>query len=124
MRLGAASSIYKDELYGDATQTIALCSLYDNKQVAMQQSEKSMVKYKKEPISDKRVNISICPQMTLTLLHSMLMLMMHVRKPSLIFTANFQINYITVVEWNRAWILIHCQRQFVLDVAISIATCC
>ena len=98
MRLGAASSIYKDELYGDATQTIALCSLYDNKQVAMQQSEKRMVKYKKEPISDKRVNISICPQMTLTLLHSMLMLMMHVRKPSLIFTANFQINYITVVE--------------------------
>ena len=97
MRLGAAASIYKDELYGDVIQTFALCSLYD-KQVAIQQSEKSMVKYKKEPISDKRVNISICPQMTLTLLHSMLMLMMHVRKPSLIFTANFQINYITVVD--------------------------
>jgi hypothetical protein len=54
MRLGAAASIYKDELYGDATQTIALCSLYD-KQVVMQQSEKSTVKYKKEPISDKRL---------------------------------------------------------------------
>jgi hypothetical protein len=53
MRLGAAASIYKDELYGDVIQTFALCSLYD-KQVAMQpQSEKSMVKYKKEPISDK-----------------------------------------------------------------------
>jgi hypothetical protein len=39
--------------YGDATQTVALCSLY-NKQLAIQQSEKNMVKYKKEPISDKR----------------------------------------------------------------------
>ena len=54
MRLGAAASIYKDELHGDVTQTIALCSLYD-KQVVMQQSEKSTVKYKKEPISDKRL---------------------------------------------------------------------
>ena len=52
MRLGAAASIYKDELHGDVTQTIALCSLYD-KQVVMQQSKKSTVKYKKEPISDK-----------------------------------------------------------------------
>jgi hypothetical protein len=39
--------------YGDATQTVALCSLY-NKQLTIQQSEKNMVKYKKEPISDKR----------------------------------------------------------------------
>jgi hypothetical protein len=51
--MGAATSVYKDELYGDATQTIALCSLYDQ-QVAMQQSKISLMKYKKEPISDKR----------------------------------------------------------------------
>jgi hypothetical protein len=53
MRLCAAASIYKYELFGDATQTIALCSLYD-KQVTIQQSDKSLVKYKKEPISDKQ----------------------------------------------------------------------
>jgi len=53
LRMGAAASVYKDELYGDATQTIALCEFY-NKLLSMQQSEISMVKYKKEPISDKR----------------------------------------------------------------------
>jgi hypothetical protein len=51
--MGAATSVYKDELYGDATQTIALCTCYDQL-VAMQQSKISLMKYKKEPISDKR----------------------------------------------------------------------
>jgi hypothetical protein len=51
--MGAAASVYKDELYGDATQTIALCTCYDQL-VAMQQSKISLMKYKKEPISDKR----------------------------------------------------------------------
>jgi hypothetical protein len=52
--MGAAASVYKDELYGDATQTIALCTCYDQL-VAMQQSKISLMKYKKEPISDKRL---------------------------------------------------------------------
>ena len=52
--MGAATLVYKDDIFGDKAQTTAPCSLY-YRQVLVQQCEKGMVKYKKEPISNKNI---------------------------------------------------------------------
>ena len=52
--MGAATLVYKDDIFGDKAQTTAPCSLY-YRQVLVQQCEKGVVKYKKEPISNKNI---------------------------------------------------------------------
>ena len=52
--MGASELVYKDELFGDKSRTIYLCSLYV-KHFLVEQREKGVVKYKKEPISDKNI---------------------------------------------------------------------
>ena len=44
--MGYVELVYKDELFGDKSQTITLFLFYDN-QVLVQQRKKCMVKYKK-----------------------------------------------------------------------------
>ena len=52
--MGAVEIFYKDGLFGDKYQIIPLWLLYNN-QVLVKQRKKCMVKYKKEPISDKKI---------------------------------------------------------------------
>ena len=53
-----AALVYKDDLFGDKSQTISLYFLCD-KQVFLQQHEKGMVKYKKELIYNKKIRHNI-----------------------------------------------------------------
>ena len=81
--MGAAASVYKDELPfmemqlrpSPCVNSTTSCSQYNKER-------------NQSPIRDS-ANILFCQQTTLTSLHSTPMLTMHVRKPSLIFTANF-----------------------------------
>ena len=54
MRMGTTELFHKDGIFGDKDQTISLCPLYD-KQLLVMQRKKCMVKYKKEPLSDKKI---------------------------------------------------------------------
>jgi hypothetical protein len=52
--MGAAVEVYKDEVYGDKLQTYALVELYERKLLVLANA-KELENYKKEPISDARI---------------------------------------------------------------------